>query len=199
MGNLQVAPYIKDLNCDAETKTMFATLRFKTNSYKKKIAINIPIDKAEEFYKNYKKVNPQITFTLSDNKIILSEIKAKYKVLFYKAKITEKDYKPEIVKIEVKKVNYKLQDTKYGAVILSYFEDDGKGYQDDIPNLIQNIKQKKVNPKNWLVTIGIEDYDNTDKIKYSNRSAKNFKKVAKKIFGVSERNSYTFIDSKATS
>ena len=47
----------------------------------------------------------------SDNKIVLSEIQAEYKDSFYKAKITEKDYKPEIVKIAVKKVNYKSQDT----------------------------------------------------------------------------------------
>jgi hypothetical protein len=199
LNTVFIQPSLKDLTYDAENQKMFATLYFKTNNFTKKIEVDVPIAIAKEYYENLSNVEPEIIFELKDNDIILSKIQTHYKNSLYKARISEKDYKPEVIKLAIKKVNYESQLTDTGARVFAYYEDEGQGFVDDIPNLIQNYKAVKEINRNWLISIGIEDYENTDDIKFSKRSTENFVKVAQKTFGISERNSYTFIDSKATS
>lgn len=71
-------------------------------------------------------------------------------------------------------------------------------YIDDIPNLLNKTAQAKLDHTKWLFTVGIETYEYTEDIDFSKRSAKMFKKVAKKVLGVPERNCFTLLDSKAT-
>ncbi|MDD2699369.1 MAG: caspase family protein [Arcobacteraceae bacterium] len=95
---------------------------------------------------------------------------------------------------------------EFDALIDSYGSDEAKRafneYQitnDDIPNILANMKPKQTNPKNWLIAIGTEKYDNTDEIKYSKNSTDGFVKVAQKTLGISERNTYSLIEEKSTS
>ena len=69
----------------------------------------------------------------------------------------------------------------------------------EILEKLKSIAEVDKDPKKWLFVIGAEEYDNTDNVPYSKRSAEAFVKVAQKSLGVTERNSYTLIGDKATS
>jgi hypothetical protein len=154
-------------------------------------------------------------FDFKDNQIVLKSIDAIYDNSTYIAKLSDKDFKPEkiVVAIKDKKVKFdsvkqmrlnlqnpNLKDT-YQIEALAYKDGQrlqGINYNDDIPALLNKVQQTKIDNKKWLFIVGIEHYSETDNIKYSKRSAKIFKQVAKKVLGVSERHCYTLLDSKAT-
>ncbi|MEA3315905.1 MAG: caspase family protein, partial [Campylobacterota bacterium] len=150
-----------------------------------------------------------------NNSITLKSIDAKYNNNTYLALLDNKDFVPENMEvvIEDKKVDFdsakqmrlslqnpNLKDT-YQIEALAYRdgkEIKGQKFDDDIPTLLSKMKSAKIDNKKWLFTIGIENYNETDDIKYAKRSALAFKKVAKKTLGIKERNSYTLINNKAT-
>jgi TPR repeat protein len=70
---------------------------------------------------------------------------------------------------------------------------------DDIKDKLNHLKLVKVNTKNWLFVIAIENYTYTDNIKFSNNSAESFLKVTQKTLGISKRNTYNLIGTKSTS
>ena len=70
---------------------------------------------------------------------------------------------------------------------------------DDLPALLKKAPKAKEDPSRWLLAIGVEKYDETDNIAYSERSTRQFVKVAQTVLGVSERNTYDLINSAASS
>jgi len=200
---------------DAETATLYATMKAKNANYSKKIALKVPLNMAKNYVANIDKVEVIPKFDFKDNQIVLNSIKTRYNYDTYLAVLSDKDFKPENITVAIKdkKVEFNsakqlrlnlqnpnLKDT-YQIEALAY--KDGKKirgvkYDDDIPALLSKIKSTKIDSKKWLFVVGIENYNETDNIKYANRSAKEFKKVAQKTLGISERHSYTLIDSKAT-
>ena len=68
-------------------------------------------------------------------------------------------------------------------------------------NLLDNIEDLEAYPidsKNWALIIAIEDYETTDEVIYSELSGETFEALAHKRLGVSERNTYSLINEKAT-
>ena len=72
-------------------------------------------------------------------------------------------------------------------------------FNDDIPDLLKQTEPVETDPKKWLVAIGVEKYEHTDPIAFSRRSSELFVETARKTLGISERNTYAFLDGKATS
>jgi hypothetical protein len=200
---------------DAETATMYVTMKAKRANYSKKVALKVPLNVARNFANSIKNVEAKPKFEFKDNQIVLKSIDAIYDNSTYIAKLSDKDFKPEkiVVAIKDKKVKFdgvkqmrlnlqnpNLKDT-YQIEALAYKDGQrlkGINYNDDIPALLNKVQQTKIDNKKWLFIVGIENYSETDNIKYSKRSAKIFKQVAKKVLGVSERHCYTLLDSKAT-
>ncbi|MEA2019226.1 MAG: DUF1566 domain-containing protein [Campylobacterota bacterium] len=200
---------------DAETSTLYVTMKAKKANYSKKVSIKISPSYAKSFSDNISTVKVNPIFTFINNRITLKSIDVKYDNNNYLAVLNSKDFIPEkiVVKIKEKKVRFEsakqmrlslqnpnLKDT-YEMKAFTY--KDGKKisgdiFNDDIPKLLSKIKRTKIDKTKWLFTIGIENYNETDNIKYSKRSALAFKKVAQKTLGIKERNSYTLINSKAT-
>lgn len=200
---------------DAETQTMYLTMKAKMADYSKKVAIKVPLSIARSFSENIKNVKANPVFDFKNNQIVLNRIEANYDGNTMLATLNSKDFKPENITVAIKDKKVKfdsasqmrlslqnpnLKDT-YQVEALAYKdgkEIKGVKFDDDIPSLLAKIKQTKVDSKKWLFVVGIENYAETDNIKYSKRSAEAFKKVAKKTLGISERHCYTLIDSKAT-
>jgi len=200
---------------DAETSTMYLTMKAKQAKYSKKVTINIAPQNAKTFVACLEDVDVTPSFNFEDNQIVLNSISTNFQGNSYVATLNAKDFKPEkiMVAIKDKKVKFNsakqmrlslqnpnLKDT-YQVEALAY--KDGKkirgvNYNDDIPTLLAKIKPTKRDNHKWLFVIGIENYTETDNIKYSKRSAQAFKKVAQKTLGISERHSYTLIDNRAT-
>ena len=98
----------------------------------------------------------------------------------------EKLWQYTVSKSNINKLNIKL--TSSNTLI-----------NDDIKDKLNHLKLVKVNSKNWLFIIATENYIYTDKVKYSNNSAKDFLQVAQKTLGISKRNTYNLIGAKSTS
>jgi uncharacterized caspase-like protein len=64
---------------------------------------------------------------------------------------------------------------------------------------LAKIKPAKIDNRKWLFVIGIEQYQFTNNIRYSKRTALMFKKVMQKTLGIDESHTFTMIDDKATS
>ena len=206
VGNLA----LKNLRYDAEHQLMYADLYGSNKNYQKKIYLKVPLDEAKEF-KLRKNYTPIVTYSYSKNRLTLNQIK----VDDYYAKLTQKDYQPKEVEVKLKdkkiNTNYAQNDLslqnpnlkdKYTVEGISYRENVVKtiaNFQDDLPNLLSNATIATKDAKKWLFVIGVEKYDNTDDVTYSKRSAETFVKVAQKILGVTNRNSYALIGNQATS
>jgi hypothetical protein len=201
---------LKNLQYDAENMLMYADLVSKNKSYQKKIYLKIPLSDAQKF-KNKKYFNPIITYKYNNSKLTLTDIK----VDNYHAKLSQIDFKPQpmIVNLKDIKLNSDMKQTvfepqnpnlkdKYrvvGSMITEDVDMTITNFQDDLPNLLAKISIHSKDPKKWLFVIGAEEYDNTDNVTYSKRSAETFLKVAKKSLGVTARNTYALIGDKATS
>jgi hypothetical protein len=207
--------YFTDPKYDAETQTMYVTLKSSRSSYKKRVALNVPIYVAKNFYNNISNIKADVRFLFDKNKIILNSINAIYKRKVYMAKLTDKDFKPQRVEVVLKdkKVDFKsakplrlslqnpnLKDTYQidGIIYQDGKKISGKKFNDDIPVLLAHTKQAPVSNKKWLFVIGISKYDQADNIAFASRSAKLFTKVMQKKLGISKRHTYLLLDNKAT-
>lgn len=201
---------------DAESQTMYVTMKAERADYSKKVKLDVPISVAKSFHENVKNVKALPTFDFSNNAITLKSINANYQSSKYLAKLTNTDFKPENMRFDIKDEKVEFASAKQMKLILQnpnlkdtyqvggMLYKDGKQikgikYNDDIPELLKKAKKEPKDSKKWLITIGIENYDETDNITFAKRSALAFKQVAKKTLGIKERNCYTLIDDKATS
>ena len=201
---------LKNLRYDAENELMYADLYASNPNYSKKIYLKIPRNRAKSF-KAKKNYQPIVEYDYSDNELILSDIE----VDTYHAKLSEIDYKPKKIAVELKdkriEINltqnsFNLQNPnlkeRYSVEGISYSEGVTSRvllFQDDLPELLKKIDKHLLDNKKWLFVIGAEKYDNTDEVKYSKRSADIFAQVAQKTLGITERNSYKLIGNRATS
>lgn len=72
-------------------------------------------------------------------------------------------------------------------------------YDDPLVDKMEAMETNLPDTRVWLLVVGIEKYDVTDDIIYSNNSAQLFAKVAVKRFGVTPRRKYILIGQDATS
>jgi len=172
IGNIK----LENSKYNADEKLMYAVLKSNHN-YKESIRFKMPRDRAMEFKRkgNY---NFQLTFQYQNNKILLKKIKIDSYLAqqssYSTHTIDEPTYKPPKIPT--------------------------KGFIDDLPNLLAKVPQAPKDPQKWLFVIGAENYDNTDNVIYSKRSAKMFVKIIRRSLGIiNNRNSYELIGNGATS
>jgi len=188
------------------------------SEYTERIAIKPSTPElTKTLYQNPQKIILTVLFSLTNDSIILSKVKLKFKENVYLAHVkseTKHNYAspleaiidnakevPLMEQVEnIKEQNPNLVD-RYQISAISYR--DGRqlnvNYNDDLPKLLKQYSSIAVDKKKWLFIIGIEKYKNTDNIMYSRRSAEFFKKVAQKTLGISKNHTYCLIDEEATS
>jgi len=171
IGNLK----LENLKYDADNQFMYALLKSDSH-YEKKIKLKISRSEAFNF-KNRKEYHFRLLFEYSKSRISLKKIEVD-------------DYLAQ----ENISSSYQIDEPNYALPDIPT-----KGFIDDLPTLLANIKSSPLDSKKWLFVIGVEKYDNTDEVKYSKRSAEIFAQVAQKTLGIIDRNSYKLIGNKATS
>ena len=70
---------------------------------------------------------------------------------------------------------------------------------DELQAEAEDVEKEDVNTNYWLFVISVEDYDETDDIAYSTRSAEAFIKTAQQRLGISKRRTIAIVNEKATS
>jgi uncharacterized caspase-like protein len=68
----------------------------------------------------------------------------------------------------------------------------------EIRELLAKTNPSPKSDKNWLFVVGIENYQKSDKISFSKRSAELFARTAMKVFGVPSYNTYFITDDGKT-
>ncbi|WP_229860112.1 caspase family protein [Candidatus Sulfurimonas baltica] len=183
-NKIYAKPLIKSIDYDADNELFYGKLTSSEGQFSKDIAINIPLEIAKDFYKYEKKV--KVIYEYRDEKVFLKNIVVPYEGKIYSAVLRDADYKPNDIKVAIYK------QIEYGENII-------KEYQNDIPKFLENSKSGKTDNTKWLFIVGIENYEFTDSVKYSENSAEQIKSVMKKRLGIPENNVRTLINQGATS
>lgn len=202
---------------DAETQSMRIVMHASNADFSKNLSISMPPKIAEPFYYKIKTVNAQPIFDFNNSNITLNSVKTVFKGKEFLAKSsTDQSFSPEKIEVVIneKKVDFSSNSVKniefQNPNLVDKFElqtitfKDGLelkniNYDDDLPSLISQYSPTSIDKKKWLITIGIENYSETDDIAFAERSAKLFKQVAKTTLGIQERNCVTLINDRATS
>ena len=219
------SPYLDELNYDAEMQTLYGTIKMTQSEYQKKISIQMPVEDAKFIFKKQKQVPVALTYQIVNDEVKLDKISVYKEDRLYLAKINNTEYKAEEVRVVINTAkalnkgehlqaidigiekatplqNPNLMDG-YSIGAATFVRNQelqvGKAaFNDDIPTLLKKTKTRAVNKKRWLFVVGIENYQQTDNIKYARRSAELFIDVAQKKLGISKRNTYSLIDEQAT-
>ncbi len=177
-------PIIKAIDYDADNELFYGELQSENGSLSEKIAINIPLNVAEQFYSAHKEAT--VIYQYKNEKVYLTNIIVSSYGNEYSAVIRDTNYKPKDIKVALYK------QVQYGEKLI-------KKLQNDIPKFLQKSKAKRIDNSKWLFIVGIENYEYADSVKYSAKSAKEIKTVMKKRLGIHEKNVRTLIDRGATS
>ncbi len=209
-------PIIENPSYDAESETMYVDFRASKATYGKRLAVKVPLWNARSFKENIGNAQVMALFKMNDNSISLNDVRIVFGPVEHEVMLTNEDFSPEKVEVEFvqEKVSFdasqqlsfdlqnpNLNDT-YRVSAIQYV--DGKSLanprpKDDLPPLIRKCRKRTADPQKWLFIIAIEDYDETFDVPYARNSAKAFKEVAQKAFGISESRTCALIDKSATS
>lgn len=91
--------------------------------------------------------------------------------------------------------NPNVKDVQFEAYVLQ----QQKAFNDDIPQLFNQVAAAPIDRKKWLFVVGVGQYEQTDDILYSKRSAEWFAKTAAKTLGVQKGRQIVLLDKQATS
>ena len=135
-------------------------------------------------------------YKVDDVRVVLSTLSPNWK------NITKEAEKIAIVDINKQWQKHEIID-KHQISAITYVNNietsiGTKAFNDDIPSLLAKSKTSKINPKRWLIVIGIENYQFTDKVSFAKRSAELFVQVVQKKLGVKPVNTLALIDQQAT-
>lgn len=207
-------PYLQNVKYDADKATMYADLVASNAKFSKKVTIAIPLNEAKAFKENLSAVNPELQFKFGKTGISLNAINMKYLDKSYVAQLSSQAFTLPVVKVDLQdeKIAFKSEKQKsltlqnpnlkdsYQVRAFEYLE-TGKQHNyknDELPHLYDMAQSVPVDKSKWLFVIGVELYDGTDDVIFSQRSAKMFTKVAQKKFGIKKSHTFTAIGEKAT-
>ena len=195
-------PKLENPIFDAETNTMFVDVVMSNAEWKKNIGIKMEDrNLAKNFKKSIDNVTSKVSFGYENDGFILQNFEVEFEKNNLVATLSEKDFKPEKIVVALQGVSH-IQNPNLIVPNIIYGESNqakGLKYNNDLTPLIKNLATSKVDTKKWLFVIAVENYDEADAVTYAKNSAEDFVKVAQKRLGISERNTYSLIDDKATS
>jgi hypothetical protein len=214
---------------DAERGLMFAQLGFSGLAESRELVIPVKAGPgAERFYNRLKSGDmPAIAwfrFGGSGGQVSLQSAEIDFEQANYSARLDsgerfvaqapvevvlqEKTAVPQLTQGAIDKVvfdtaalnnlqlqNPNIKDVQFEAFLLK----EQKAFDDDIPQLLAKTPAVPVNRNNWLFVIGIGQYEQTDDILYSRRSAELFAQVASKTLGVHDSRKVILLDKQASS
>ncbi|MDX4038461.1 caspase family protein [Aliarcobacter skirrowii] len=193
---------LKSLTYDAETQTAFGEIYGETSSFSEKISFKIDPSSAQKLFENPNSSSHSIIFSFNaSDELYVKKINISGGVFStYSATLTDRTYKPEVVKVALS--DKKLESIPQNPNLIDRYETrivEFKGdRKDDLASMVAKMKQAPIDNKKWLFVFAVENYDETDKVVYAKNSAEIFTKAMQKRLGISQRNSYVYIDSKAT-
>ncbi|MDX4026066.1 caspase family protein [Aliarcobacter skirrowii] len=193
---------LKSLTYDADTQTAFGEIYGETSSFSEKISFKIDPSSAQKLFENPNSSSHSIIFSFNaSDELYVKKINISGGVFStYSATLTDRTYKPEVVKVALS--DKKLESIPQNPNLIDRYETrivEFKGdRKDDLASMVAKMKQAPIDNKKWLFVFAVENYDEADSVLYAKNSAQIFTKAIQKRLGISQRNSYVYIDNKAT-
>jgi len=120
-------PYLdKTLKYDAESEIFYTKVLASKGGFEEDIAINVPIDRAEDFEKNVADVKVKIIFDEDNGRIVLKKIALKEANRNYIAKLSNTNFKSQEIRVAVNEGNLNLASTPLLSTSLDISESDYK-------------------------------------------------------------------------
>jgi hypothetical protein len=195
------------------------------NNFSKDIAISIAPKYAKELKSNISNITPSVKFniTIDDNglqmniqQITISFMTKNYYAQDVKNEITQK---PMVITLktssdiqtlqnhnlklqensEFKLQNPNLNDKFFKISNVAYNKDGAIVGANALLNKVNKLEPSKIDSSKWLFMIAIENYDETDPVQYSIRSAYAIERAMQVRFGIDTQHTISLIDNKATS
>ncbi len=179
---------------DADERKVYLKLSATNAEYAKQISFGATPDEAREIKDGSTNLEPYVYFALAGQALSLEEVKIFYRGRAYSAKADDSAKTESSVMYAINSELLKPINLQDATKPIKSSTSEG----DDLAPLIASAKAAPVNPKKWLFAVAVENYDETDKVIYAKKSAEEFITVAQKKFGISTRNTYAFVDEKAT-
>jgi len=75
---------------------------------------------------------------------------------------------------------------------------ESKVYEESLRERLNKLKYASVDSSKWLISIGIENYEYTENVKFSKTSAELFSELLQKKYGIAKHRSLLLLDNEAT-
>ena len=215
----------KSYNADTEMMRLLVT-SYDGRNFQKDVTMKIPLEKAKGLKESLVTNTPKVIFdiNMADNKSIsfsIKEISIAYKGKRYIANDTTsftttapvyvtienaiQDFNAKSSELSLQKAdqtlmlqNPNLSDTfTLGAV--AFAANGSIVGANELVNIIRTLPTPKVDRTKWLFMIAVENYQETDKVEYAQRSAVAMRDILKKRLGINAKHTYALFDTKATS
>jgi len=215
----------KSYNADTEMMRLLVT-SYDGRNFQKDITMKIPLQQAKGLKESLVNTTPKVVFdiNMADNKSIsfsINEISIAYKGKRYIANDTTsftttapvyvtientiQDFNAKNSELSLQKAdqslmlqNPNLSDTfTLGAV--AFAANGSIVGANELVNIIRTLPAHKVDRSKWLFMIAIENYQETDKVQYAQRSAIAMRDILKKRLGIDAKHTFALFDTKASS
>lgn len=108
---------------DSETERFFARVKASKGGFNESVAIDVPINQAEDFDKNLAKAKVKVTFNFANDNLVLKGIEVKNGRLDYIARLTDVNFKAENFSVALGGEKLQLPKTPLLSSSLSISED----------------------------------------------------------------------------
>ncbi len=107
-GTVYGKPSLSATDYDADNEMLYAKLTSSRGDFSKKVAIKVPVDKAEKFYSAIENITPKVIYEYKNNQIYLKDIKIPYKKQNYTALLSDGEYKSDSTEVAINTRELKL-------------------------------------------------------------------------------------------
>lgn len=194
-------PLLKDLKYDAETQTAHGLIYSQDSEYKQNVSFAIGREQAPVLFENPDAARNKVVFKYdATGALFVDQVEVNFSGDQYFASVSDKEFKSESVRVAIAGGEFTTLEQNPNLIDdlrLSTLELRGN-VRDDLAGLVASMKAAPIDNKKWLFVFAVENYDEADKVDFAKNSAESFTKAMQKRLGISERNSYVFIDDKAT-
>ncbi len=102
-------PFVEnDLKYDADSERFYANIASTKGGFNEKVAIDVPLNEAQDFERNAKYLDTEVVFDYENDKLVLKKIDVKHANKTYIAMLSDVNFKSENISVAINEGNLNL-------------------------------------------------------------------------------------------